>query len=162
MKKQSLLRLAAVGALAGGMAFAAPPVTTPQTATPPAKTAVNSWRARRQQMRRKFEQKLNLTDAQKTQSKAIFQQARASSKPIFEQLKQNRQALNAAVKSDNTAQIQQLTATQGKLRGELLNIHADARAQFYNLLTPAQKTQLDQMQQARHARMAQRFARHNG
>src|SRR5580704_15422274 len=55
--------------------------------------------------------KLNLTPAQQSQAKSIFQEARQSGQPIRQQLKQTRQSLRAAVQSNNVAQIQQLAST---------------------------------------------------
>ena len=60
---------------------------------------------------------LNLTPAQQTQTKAIFQDARQSAQPVRQQLKQTRQSLRAAVQANNTAQIQQLAGTEGSESG---------------------------------------------
>jgi Spy/CpxP family protein refolding chaperone len=61
-------------------------------------------------------------------------------------LQANRQAL-AAVKSDNTAQIQSLAAAQGALQGQELAIRSAANAKFYALLTPDQQASLTQMEE---------------
>ena len=95
---------------------------------------------------------LNLTDAQKTQAKSIFQDARQSAQPVRQQLMQTRQALRAAVKSNDATQIQQLSATEGNEMGQLASIRSSAFAKFYQELTPDQKAKLESMQQARHAR----------
>ncbi len=107
-------------------------------------------------------QSLNLTEDQKTQAKAIFQQARQNSQPIVQELKQNREALAAAVKANDTAQIQSLSAKQGSLRGQLLTIHSEAMAKFYGTLTPDQKAKADQMQQRVRERMQRRRGNQNG
>ena len=153
--KNSLMKFAAVGALAAGMAFAQAPVTNPP--------ASNNGQTSTVRPRARFHQRmmnaLNLTDAQKQQAKTIFQQARESAKPVFQELKQNRQALTAAVKADNNSQIRELAAKQGNLRGQLLAIRSGAMAKFYQVLTPEQRAKADQMHQKMHTRMQERFGR---
>ena len=95
---------------------------------------------------------LNLTDAQKSQMKSIFQEARQSSQPIRQQLRQTRQSLNAAVQAGNSDQIQQLSATEGTQMGQLAAIHASARAKMFKMLTPEQQQKLSTLQAAMHGR----------
>jgi Spy/CpxP family protein refolding chaperone len=114
----------------------------------------------RGQMRQRFMQALNLTDAQKQQAKAIFQQARETSKPIREQLKANREAMAQAVKSDDQKEIRKLSQTEGSLIGQLIANRAEAKAKFYKLLTPEQRVKADQLHQQFRQRMEQRRAEH--
>lgn len=100
----------------------------------------------------RFAQQLNLTDAQKTQMKSIFQAARQSAAPVRQQLQQTRQSLQAAVKAGDSAQIQQLSATEGTEMGQLTAIRASARAQMFKMLTPEQQQQLSTLQAAMHSR----------
>lgn len=93
---------------------------------------------------------LNLTDAQKTQMKSIFQDARQSAQPVRQQLKQTRQSLQAAVKAGDSAQIQQLASTEGTELGQLAAIHASARAKMFKMLTPEQQQKLTTLQSAMH------------
>src|SRR6185312_9294564 len=72
---------------------------------------------------------LNLTDAQKSQMKSIREQTRSTVKPVAVQLHQNRQALKAAIKANDTTQIQALSKTQGELRGQIAAIRNQSRAQ---------------------------------
>jgi Spy/CpxP family protein refolding chaperone len=95
---------------------------------------------------------LNLTDAQKAQTKSIFQEARQSSEPVRQQLKQTHQALQAATKANDTAQMQQLSATEGTQVGQLAAIRSGAMAKVFQVLTPDQQQKLTEMQQARKAR----------
>src|ERR1700734_967617 len=101
---------------------------------------------------------LNLTPAQQAQSKSIFHDARQSAQPVRQQLRQTRQSLRAAVQANNTAQIQQLAATEGSEVGQLAAIRGAAMAQAYQILTPDQQQQLAKLEQARaatrHARRA--------
>jgi Spy/CpxP family protein refolding chaperone len=113
-------------------------------------------------VRQRLMQALNLTDDQKAQAKAIFQQARQSSQSVRDQLKQNGEALAAAVKANDTAQIQTLSAQQGTLRGQLLAIQSEAMAKFYNTLTPDQKAKADQMRQRIRQRIQQRMQQRRG
>ncbi len=131
--KRSSITILTLAALAAGIAFA-------QTAAAPAKPA--NLRAA---VRQRVLARLNLTADQKTQFKTIMQQAKTGVQPLRTELQQNREAMAAAVKSNNTAQIQSLAAAQGALRGQVLAIRSQANAKFYAVLTPDQQTQLDQM-----------------
>jgi Spy/CpxP family protein refolding chaperone len=155
--KSNLTRFAAVAALAAGMSFAQQATPAPQPA--PAKPMAG-MHAR---IRNRMMQNLNLTDAQKQQAKAIFQQARQTAQPIRQQLQQNREAMAAAVKANDTARIQSLATTQGTLRGQVMAIRAQALAKFYSGLTPDQRAKADQMHQQFRQRLEQRRAqRTNG
>jgi periplasmic protein CpxP/Spy len=90
---------------------------------------------------------LNLTDAQKQYARQLMESTRAEAKPIAEQLRQTRQDLAEAVKSNNTGAINQLTERQGQLQGQLSAIRGRAMAQFYAQLTPEQRTKAEEMRQ---------------
>jgi Spy/CpxP family protein refolding chaperone len=77
-------------------------------------------------------------------------------------LQQNRDALAAAVKANDTPKIQQISLAQGNLRGQVLTIRAGALAQFYQILTPDQRTKADQLQQRIRQRLQQRRQGANG
>jgi Spy/CpxP family protein refolding chaperone len=95
---------------------------------------------------------LNLTPAQQTQAKSIFQEARTSAQPIRQQLQQTRQSLRAAVQANNSAEIQQLASTEGSQVGQLAAIRGTAMAKVYQILTPDQQQKLAALRQARRAR----------
>jgi Spy/CpxP family protein refolding chaperone len=99
-----------------------------------------------------FMSELNLTDAQKAQAKSIFQGARQSAQPVRQQLMETRKSLRAAIKANDAAQIQQLSATEGHEIGQLAAIRGSAFAKVYQTLTPDQKQKADALEQARHAR----------
>jgi Spy/CpxP family protein refolding chaperone len=141
--KRNMMKLMTMGTLAAGMMFAQAP-TPAQPANPPA--GRHGYMARH---RANLAQKLNLTDAQKQQAKAIFQQTRQSTQALRQQLKENRQAMAAAIKANNTADMQRLSTVQGTLMGQVLAARSQAKAQVYSLLTPEQKAQADQLQQQR-------------
>src|SRR5579872_4994914 len=99
---------------------------------------------------------LNLSPAQQTQAKSIFQDARQSAMPVRQQLKQTRAALRAAIQANDTAQIQQLAANEGGEVGQLAAIRGSAMAKVYQVLTPDQQQKLQSLRQAREARHAAR------
>jgi len=100
---------------------------------------------------------LNLTDAQKTQAQAAWKQAHETVKQFAPQLKANREAMAAAVKSGNTAEIDRLAAERGSLMGKVMAAHSEAFAKIYQTLTPEQRTKADQLRQQFGARMHQRM-----
>ena len=151
--KNNLIRFATVAAMAAGMAFAQAPANN-ATQQPPAAHRL----ARRGQFHQHMMQALNLTDAQKQDAKAIFQQARETAKPVRQELKQNREALAAAVKADDTARIHNLSAKRAGLDAKMIEIRSDAMAKFYAKLTPEQRAKADQM----HQQMKQRWQQRRG
>jgi Spy/CpxP family protein refolding chaperone len=155
--KTQFVKFFAVGALAAGMAFA-------QTNASPAPGAQNgtahqAHRNFRERHLARIYRDLNLTDAQKTQATAIFDHARDSAMPVRAQLKQNRQALRAAVKADQTGKIDQLATLQGNLMGKMVAIHSEASAKFYQMLTPEQRVKDDLLHQQFRERQHERFNR---
>jgi Spy/CpxP family protein refolding chaperone len=100
---------------------------------------------------------LNLTPEQQQQVKTIFGDARQKAQPIRQEMQQNREALHAAVKANNTAEIERLSAQQGNLKGKTLAIRSEAMAKFYATLTPEQRVKADQMHQQMQSRMRQRM-----
>lgn len=140
--------------------FAAGILFAQDAASDPQQGAVNSqeWRPG-SSMRGHFDldrvaQALNLTDAQKAQARTIFEQARVAAQPIREQMKQNHEKLSAAAKiSNNEADIQRLATEQGRLLGKVIAIHTEARAKFYQMLTPEQRVKDDQLHQQMREKM---------
>src|SRR5713101_8416738 len=86
---------------------------------------------------------LNLTDAQKQQAQSIFSSARQSSESVHAQLRQQQQALTAAVKAGALeAEIDRLSNSLAPLFAQTTAIHSKAFAKFYAILTPEQKDKL--------------------
>jgi protein CpxP len=146
--KHKLLNFAGVSILAAGMALGQ---STPAPATPHP-----GWHgAQKGAMLDRLSAKLNLTDTQKQQAQSIFSAARESAQPIRTQLRQDRQALQAAVKSGaSDAQIDQLANQMGPLMAQSTAIRSKAFSKFYSILTPEQRTVLSQhrgMNRQRHA-----------
>ncbi|MGA3077068.1 MAG: Spy/CpxP family protein refolding chaperone [Bryobacteraceae bacterium] len=96
--------------------------------------------------------KLGLTAEQQSQATSIFSNAQATESSLRASLKTAHQALNDAVKSNNTVGIEQLSTTLGSLTGQLTLAQSKARAAFYQILTPEQRTALDRLESQRPAR----------
>lgn len=145
--KPNLIRFATVAAMAAGMVFAQTPAAPSQ----------QSPEQRREGMRQRMFQELNLTAAQQQQATTIFDQARQNSAPLRQQLKQNRDALQAAIQSNNTTQIHALASKQATLQSQITEMRADAMAKFYTTLTPEQRTKAEQLHQQMRQRWEQRM-----
>lgn len=89
---------------------------------------------------------INLTDDQKTKMKEIGQSFRESTKSLHEQLRAKRQELRQASEGGTfnealaTQKLQGSAGLQAKLMGEQFRM----RQQMLSVLTPEQKTQLEQ------------------
>lgn len=130
--KKTMIRLVGLGALASGLIFAQ---NTPATA------------ARRGHYVQRIASYLNLTPDQQAQAKQIMAATRQQSAPLRQQLKQNHEALAAAIKAGNDAQIDQITKDEAPVRAQLAAIHAHAFEKIYATLTPDQKAKADTMRQ---------------
>ena len=99
---------------------------------------------------------LNLTDDQKAKMKVISQSFRESTKSLHEQLRAKRQELRQAGEGGTfnealaTQKLQESAGLQAKLMGEQFRM----RQQMLSVLTPEQKTQLEQKRAEFKARRA--------
>ena len=155
--KSKWFKFAGAGILAAGMAFV-------YAETPSQPQAQHKSATRQQWTQRRFDHMasfLNLTDAQKTQAQGFLQEARESTKQLAPQLKENHQALAAAVKAGNTADIERLSAEKGSLTGKMTAIHSQAFAKIYQTLTPDQRAKADQMRENFRGKMHQRMGNHH-
>ncbi len=90
--------------------------------------------------------KLNLTEDQKVKVKQIHQNFAERNKPLREQLHAKRQELQQARQGDTfneslaTQKLTEMSALQAKLMGERFKLHQE----MLTILTPEQKTQLEQ------------------
>jgi Spy/CpxP family protein refolding chaperone len=101
-------------------------------------------------------QVLNLTTTQQQQADTIFSDARQKAQPIRQEIRQNREALYAAVKANNTSEIDRLSSHQGELQGAALAVRSEAMAKFYAILTPGQRTKWDEIHREMRQRMEER------
>jgi Spy/CpxP family protein refolding chaperone len=156
--KKKWLRFVAVPALAGGMLMAA----VPETSTQPNTAVQQRWQKRREAIAKY----LNLTEAQKEQAKAELQAARTTARPMRQQLRQVRQEMFQAIRANDTAKIQQLSAQEGNLKGQLTAVRDEAFAKIYSNLTPEQRAKADQLpahfRQMRQRRMENHQTPNNG
>ena len=152
--KHSFTRYLAAAVLTAGATFAQSAPAQPANPAQPGHPAFRAMRARRLARMAQF---LSLTNAQKEQAKAAFQQARQQAQPIRTQLQQNRQALADAVKAGKSdTEIQSLANTTGTLMGQLVAIRTGAFAKVYATLTPDQKAKADQWREQMRNRFQQR------
>ena len=91
--------------------------------------------------------RLNLTDDQKAKLKQIRQSFMESNKPLFEQMRAKRQELRQASEGgtfNEALATQKLTEAAG-LEAKLMGARFQLHQQELSVLTPEQKTQLDQL-----------------
>ena len=138
---RQLSTLLTIGALAAAMAFGQAPAQRPGAALRQAMQARLQGNMKGQIQGRML-RALNLTDAQKEQAKAIRQATREQAKPLADQLKTQRQALQAAVQAGDTTKIQQVALEVGNLQGHVLAVRAAGQAKFLAILTPEQKAKM--------------------
>jgi Spy/CpxP family protein refolding chaperone len=138
--KNKLIRVAAFGALATGMSFAQSGPPDPAQPAPPQQKA-----QRRAHPGRRMANYLNMSADQRAQARQILAGAKQEAAPLRQQMQQNRQALAAAIKSGNDAQIDQITKAEAPVKAQLAAIHAHAMEKIYATLTPEQKAKADHM-----------------
>lgn len=126
------LTIFATAAMAAGMMLAQPAAKQPE---------------HRRMFRQKMAQELNLNDTQKAQAKSIFGNARQAAQPLRAELKQDREAMRVAVKTNDAAQIEKLSRQEGQVLGKLMAVRTEAMAKFYQSLTPEQRAKVDQLHQ---------------
>ena len=110
-----------------------------------------AWRGRgmghHRGMEGMFLQKLNLTDDQKAKLKQMRESFAATNKPLFEQLRAKREELRQADQGGTfnealaTQKLTEMAGLQAKMMGARFSLHQE----MLSVLTPEQKTQLDQM-----------------
>jgi Spy/CpxP family protein refolding chaperone len=103
---------------------------------------------------------LNLTDAQKEQIKSIWQANRASSRPLMQQMQQNRLAMLTATSGGafDQAKVTALATQQAQLMAQMTVQRESIQHQIYTqVLTPEQRTTADQMRQKQINRINERM-----
>jgi periplasmic protein CpxP/Spy len=119
------------------------------------------WGGRGEGMHRGMFRGLNLTDDQKAKIKQIGESSRESTKSLREGLQTKRQALRQASEGgtfDEASATQKLTEMAG-LEAKLMGERFKARQEMLSVLTPEQKTQLEQKRAEFKAREAERRGR---
>jgi Spy/CpxP family protein refolding chaperone len=103
-------------------------------------------------------EKLNLTDDQKTQMKAILQKEHPAMKPLMEQQHQIDLQLRQYVEGTfDPVKVQALAAQKAQIQAQLTVHETRVHNQLYQLLTAEQQSQLKQMESEHESRMQQRL-----
>lgn len=104
----------------------------------------------KEQMKQKFEQRLNLTDKQKEKAKAIHQKGREQMKPIITQIEEKRNEIEAVKRSRMADRMQQERIAE--LLQEIKDLEKKAREirkansqEFEKILTKKQLNELAKM-----------------
>lgn len=103
----------------------------------------------------KFAEKLNLTDAQKAQVKAIRQETREQNAAFFESFRATMQQFREAKQANDTARADALKATFESQRAQMKQIRDAEMQRIESILTADQRAQFEQWQ-------ARRAERHQG
>ena len=105
--------------------------------------------------------KLNLTDDQKAQAKAIMQKERPAMQPLFQQDHQLDLQIRQYVEGNyDEAKVQALAAQKAQVQQQMTIQHSRVHNELYQLLTADQKTQLKQLEAQHEQRMQERMQRH--
>ena len=89
---------------------------------------------------------LTLTATQQQQATTIFTNAATANMAVRDSLKTAHQSLTDAVKSNNSAGIDQAASTIGSLTAQMTAADSKAEAAFFQILTPDQRQQLLKLQ----------------
>ncbi len=87
---------------------------------------------------------LDLTDQQRTEIRKIMETERSVMQPVHEQMRANREALQAATKDGqfNEAEITKLAEKQGELMAQMIVSRERVQSQIWQMLTPEQRDKL--------------------
>ena len=91
--------------------------------------------------------KLNLTDGQSTQIKAIMEQSKQQMSDQYDKMQENRQQLRALMQQSpfNEAEVRKVADAQGDLKADMIVLRAQQHAKINTILTDEQRTQWEQM-----------------
>lgn len=106
---------------------------------------------------------LNLTDAQQAQIKQIHENLKPSIEPLMQQEHQSHLAMKQLITSGtfDQAKAQAIANQEAQIHAQLEVLHAQAASQAYQILTPEQKTQFNQMAERHEQRMEQHMQEHS-
>lgn len=152
MKKTKWMTMAAVVTLSASLAFAGPHEGGKRG---------KGGRHGRAELSERLAEKLNLTDAQKSQLRAINEGFRANNKATFESSRALRQELREAKKANDTAKLEALKPQLEAQRTQMRQLREAHQAQIVAILTPEQRAQWEALKAEREQRRAQRGPRGN-
>jgi periplasmic protein CpxP/Spy len=106
---------------------------------------------------------LDLTDAQQAQIKQIYQNGKTSMKPLWSQERESHLAMIKLITSGafDPAKAQAIASQESQVRAQLEVEHAQLAAQAYQILTPEQKTKLNEFLAKREQRAEQHMMEHS-
>lgn len=105
-----------------------------------------------------FAKKLNLTDDQKAQAKAIMEKEHPTMKPLMQQEHAVDQQLRQYVEgSFDQAKVQALALQKAQIQAQITVQQTRIHNELYQILTADQKTQLKEMEAQHEARMQERM-----
>jgi periplasmic protein CpxP/Spy len=106
----------------------------------------------------------DLSDAQRTQIKQIFQSSKAAVKPMMQQERQSHEAMMQLITSGtfDEAKAQAIATQAAQTHVQLEVEHAKVMSQAYQVLTPEQKTELADIMAKHQQRMQERMQQHQG
>jgi periplasmic protein CpxP/Spy len=106
---------------------------------------------------------LDLTEAQKAQAKEILEAERAIMQPVFEQMRENREALRAATEGGqfSEAEVTRLAQIHGELSAQMIVSRERVQAQLWQILTPEQREKAEELKQQFQERKGPRGAKKN-
>jgi protein CpxP len=105
-----------------------------------------------------FAKYLDVTDAQKTQMKAVLQKEHATMKPLHEQARQLDQQLRQYVQGTyDDAKVQALVSAQAQTLVQLKVQETRIHNELYQLLTPDQQAKLKEFEATREAHRQQKM-----
>ena len=169
MKKLGKIKIIAIAGLAA-LALSVPIVLAQTTRTTQDKQATRGeggerhgrgWGGRGEGMHGIMFRGINLTDDQKSKIKQIGESFRERTQPLRQELQTKREALRQAGEGgtfDEALATQKLTETAG-LEAKLMGERFKMRQEMLSVLTPEQKTQLEQKRADFKARGGQRRGR---
>jgi Spy/CpxP family protein refolding chaperone len=88
---------------------------------------------------------LSLTPDQQTKVRAIFADTHQRAEALQPKIREERDALKAAVKAGNDREIDRILQQNSQLNADFEAMHVKAMAKVYAMLTPDQKTKFDQL-----------------
>lgn len=106
----------------------------------------------------------DLSDAQRTQIKQIFQSSKMSSKALWQQEHQSHEAMMQLITSGtfDEAKAQAIANQASQVHAQLEVEHARVASQAYQVLTAEQKTELSEIMAKHKARMEEHMREHQG
>ena len=138
------MNLKKVASFSAALVFLLATVAGAQTAPPPHRMHGGRFES---EMFPFFSKYLNLSEEQHTQIKQIFSNAKPTLQPLWQQERQSHHAMMELVSSGSfdQAKAQSIAAQESQVHAQLEVQHALLASQAYQVLTPDQKTKLNEL-----------------